>query len=71
MQPDERRKELAMLYGNLRSGNFNGATIQRFRQLVADEAKPQIEAATRQRQARAAVARARAQQRQPQQRRRP
>ena len=59
----DRLRELSTLYAALRSGNYNGATLQRFRQLVADEAKPHVEAAERQRQARAAVARARAQQR--------
>ena len=50
----DRLRELSQLYAALRSGNYNGATLQRFRQLVADEAKPQIEAATRQALERAA-----------------
>ena len=53
----DRLRELSTLYAALRSGNYNGATLQRFRQLVADEAKPQIEAATRQALARAAYQR--------------
>ena len=48
------QRELSQLYAAMRSGNYNGATLQRFRQLVADEAKPQLEAATRQALERAA-----------------
>ena len=65
----DRLRELSQLYAALRSGNYNGATIERFRELVRQEAKPQLEAATRQRQARAAVVRAQAPQRQAQRRR--
>ena len=53
----DRQSELTRLYAALRSGNYNGATLQRFRQLVADEAKPQIEAAMRPAIARAAYRR--------------
>ena len=58
MQPEERRKELAQLYRNLRSGNFNGATIERFRELVKEEIKPHVAAAMRQEQRREAAQRA-------------
>ena len=49
----DRLRELTQLYAALRSGNYNGATIARFRELVRQEAKPQLEALTAQRLARA------------------
>ena len=53
----DRQREMATLYRALRSGNYNGETVQRFRQLVAEEVKPQIEAAIRPAIARAAYRR--------------
>ena len=50
----DRLRELSQLYAALRSGNYNGATIDRFCELVRQEAKPQLEAATRQALERAA-----------------
>ena len=57
MPAEERQKELAQLYRNLRSGNYNGAPLERFRELVRQEVKPQVEAAIRPAIARAAYRR--------------
>jgi hypothetical protein len=43
--PTPRQRELAQLGTAIQRGNFNAQTLRRFRELVADEARPQIDAA--------------------------
>ena len=40
-----RQAELAQLYRNLRSGNYRGSDVDRFRELVAAEIRPAVNAA--------------------------
>ena len=43
--PTPRQREIAQIGSAIQRGNFNAQTLRRFRELVADEAKPQIDAA--------------------------